>query len=90
MANEKYVNAYEATQEIMKVPPGNWSAARYASVLSTMQAADVAPVRHGKWIEDEYGYIHCSECGSEWDEPEPQWTPFCPMCGAKMDKEVIL
>ena len=28
----------------------------------------------------------CSECGYEHDNPE-YTTPFCPGCGAKMDKE---
>ena len=47
-------------------------------------AADVAPVVHGEWIEDGYGYNHCAVCGWEWDEPESV-SPFCLNCGAKMD-----
>lgn len=36
------------------------------------------------WIEDEYGFFHCSVCGWEFDEPE--WTePKCPNCRAKME-----
>lgn len=38
----------------------------------------------GQWIEDEYAYTHCSECGYEWDEPEMK-SNFCPQCGARMD-----
>lgn len=49
-------------------------------------AADVAEVVHGKWLEDDYGYFQCSEWGSEHDTPE-YTTPFCPLCGAKMDAE---
>ena len=40
--------------------------------------------KEGEWIEDEYGYIHCSRCRMEWDEPEHPQTNFCPNCGAKM------
>lgn len=40
-----------------------------------------------EWIEDEYGYIHCSECGMEWDEPEHPQTNFCPNCGKRMKGE---
>ena len=55
-------------------------------VINSQPAADVAEVVHGKWLEDDYGYFRCSECGSEQDTPE-YTTPFCPLCGAKMDTE---
>lgn len=44
--------------------------------------ADVAPVRHGHWIEDG-DYQICSECGEEhcWDEYR---AAYCDSCGAKM------
>lgn len=61
--------------------------------VDKMPAADVAPVRHGRWIEKtirlEDGYIGevfeetcycCSNCNHEtWDK-----TPYCPNCGALM------
>lgn len=53
-------------------------------------SADVAPVRHGRWI-DKGGYAVCTECGGrsgiQYDgvEPIPLMTQFCPNCGAKMD-----
>lgn len=53
-------------------------------------AADVAPVRHGRWI-DKGGYAVCMECGgrsgTQYDgvEPIPLMTKFCPNCGAIMD-----
>lgn len=52
--------------------------------INRQPAADVAPVRHGRWIEDDYGFNRCSECGYEWDESEYK-TPFCPECGANME-----
>lgn len=54
-----------------------------AQMLEKLPAADVAPVVYGEWIEDAYGYNHCSACGWEWDEPESV-TPFCPNCGANL------
>ena len=56
-----------------------------------VESADVAPVRHGRWIwhSEERGYL-CSECGSgcllnyESDWHKSDW---CPHCGAKMDLE---
>ena len=54
---------------------------------------DAVPVRHGSWIIDHHSqhgfplriYLKriCSECGHSVDYP----TPYCPLCGAKMDAE---
>lgn len=52
--------------------------------LKSVPAADVAPVRYGEWIEDDYAYNRCSACGWEWDDRE-YVTPYCPNCGARMD-----
>lgn len=49
-------------------------------------AADVAEVRHGRWVRDDSGVIYCSECGEEheWDEYR---ATYCDACGALMDGE---
>lgn len=47
-------------------------------------AADVAPVRHGRWIVRNKGmnnWVDCSECGTI---GSPHWK-CCPVCEAKMD-----
>lgn len=41
--------------------------------------------KKGEWIEDDYGFYRCSECGFEWDEPE-MVSRFCPNCGAEMTR----
>lgn len=64
--------------------------ADYIYMIEDMPAADVAPVRHGRWI-DKGEYAVCTECGvrsgTQYDgvEPIPLMTQFCPNCGAKMD-----
>ena len=65
-----------------------------ADCIRYMDAADVAPVRHGRWVtphwhNSDYCY-NCSECGGEAMHREYQWArngiyPICPNCGAKMD-----
>ena len=62
-------------------------------ILNQFPVADVAPVRHGRWVqvivhvEFEDGFVdrveeYCSAC----HEPnERRCTYFCPNCGAKMD-----
>ena len=61
-------------------PPG-----RARELITTAPAADVAPVVHGRKIEDEgIGVFYlCSLCG----ECLPYGANYCPNCGAKMDKE---
>ena len=56
-----------------------------AKELMKFPAADVAPVVHGRKIEDEgIGVFYlCSLCG----ECLPYGANYCPNCGAKMDKE---
>ena len=58
--------------------------------IERILAADVAPVRHGRWI-NKGEYAVCMECGgrsgTQYDgvEPIPLMTQFCPNCGPKMD-----
>ena len=56
-------------------------------ILKAIPAADVAPVRHGRWKCNQ----PCPVCGGDrfegldadiWADWEP---PYCPNCGAKMD-----
>ena len=51
---------------------------------------DVAPVRHGRWIEKEkytFGIMYeCSLCENRILDNGHPWN-YCPNCGAKMDLE---
>lgn len=61
-------------------------------LIEDAPAADVAPVRHGRWVDrivDENEVIqpwmkryYCSECLEGGNQ---SWFKFCPHCGAKMD-----
>ena len=71
-------------------PPGG---AR--KIIAEAPAEDVAPVVHGRWIDDgtEFG-CQCSECGKTLDDyvaPTEyaslnEIPNFCPNCGAKMEE----
>ena len=58
--------------------------------IDSEPAADVAPVRHGRW-EKQSGLYSCSECGMtcpydvQADVIEYWACNYCPNCGAKMD-----
>lgn len=57
-------------------------------LLDEVPAADVAPVVHGWWIDQE-GILVCSNCEAEIETNnsfgESNHRNFCPNCGAKMD-----
>ena len=63
---------------------------RFDEMIESLHASDVAPVRHGRWI-DKGEYAVCAECGGRSGtqyngvEPIPLMTQFCPNCGARMD-----
>lgn len=67
-----------------------------ASDINSIPAADVEPVRHGRWDDSgRYQFpsgakaIRCSICGCALNESEYRlfnWN-YCPVCGAKMDLE---
>ena len=50
--------------------------------------ADVAPIRHSRWIKTEDG-AECENCGREavYQIVDDHWEyePFCPHCGAIMN-----
>lgn len=59
-------------------------------------AADVAPIRHGEWINEkcriksifaEYCY-ECSLCGRPTGFDRYPMTNYCPGCGAEMRREI--
>lgn len=81
----EYIERGAFIELVKDIPMWGSVAAMFADRIP---AADVAPVTHGEWIEDDYGYNRCSACGWEWDEPESV-TPYCPHCGAKMGEGEI-
>ena len=77
---------------LMKLMQDGCSAKNLQSI-SDMPAADVAPVRHGRWIDaypdiepnPMFMYGICSECGFE--QAISKYLKYCPDCGAKMDEK---
>ena len=67
--------------------------------ISGMPAADVAEVRHGRWVNPHWRNsdfaCNCSACGVEAIHREYRWHergiyPICPNCGARMYKEATM
>ena len=70
-------------------------------MVEEQPTADVTEVRHGEWRIFEYEYLTCSECGdsyytganstveAKYKLETGRYYPFCPHCGAKMDKSKV-
>ena len=74
-----------------------WNDCRSAfyKCITSMPAADVVEVRHGRWLTtDAYPHhLYCSVCyktyakNAKWVNELDLPTNYCPNCGARMGKE---
>ena len=61
----------------------------FKRIIADFPAADVVPVRHGRWIPAVHAgdcCYHCSECQFLRDAYLIDIGNYCPNCGAKMDE----
>lgn len=59
--------------------------------LSSIPAADVDPVRHGKWLKNSHDDPYCSVCGATERDTYDAVTEeckYCYSCGAQMNEKV--
>ena len=77
---------YFSSREILEKAIGTDAYFQIKSILFGLKAADVAEVKHGRWIDGV-----CCECGFDAmyykGIPAQVYTDYCPSCGARMDKE---
>ena len=75
-------------EELDKGKPWDGHTSKDVRRLLSIPAADVAPVVHGRWIEQEkytFGVMYdCSICGDRILDNGHSWN-YCPNCGARMD-----
>lgn len=92
----EYVEKEEAIKAIANDLPEQvrYSREDAGDCIRYMDAADVAPVRHGRWIIHQAfegkrhncnECIECSECNTWFGHDCYAKTNYCPNCGAKMD-----
>lgn len=95
----EYIKRDYAVDAVLDVycdtPDIDLSCEKFEAAIRKIQAADVAPVRHGRWIEPSRLYYgakqyECSLCCSDtfWKKHSiTEKYPRCPNCGAIMDLE---
>ena len=92
-ADALYSRAYDDVHYRASIE--DWEFDSLVDYLNSEPTADVAPVRHGRWVEwwppkhmiltGEEMLYRCSLCDAKYSDKENM--RFCPNCGAKMDLE---
>ena len=94
---DEYIKKSYAIDAVLDVycdtPDIDLSCEKFEAAIFKIPPADVAPVRHGRWLGwgksgtptyENYGT--CSVCGED-AEIYTEHRNYCPNCGAKMDLE---
>ena len=87
---EEYIKRILAKAEFTGNFRDEYPTALIHALIDSVPAADVQPVRHGRWQNPESAECYqCSVCGKfrnqEYGLDAPIFDNFCPNCGAKMD-----
>ena len=83
---DEYIKREAVIEAIMSEPPDAHYPQWYVDKIKSIPAADVAEVRHGRWLcvdTDTEQFFLCNRC-----KKKEYWeSNYCPNCDAKMDKE---
>ena len=85
---DEYINREAVYEYFDKCNSENpkWTPSRVKTLISRQKAADVAPVRHGRWVHHIAGGKQISDCWCSVCNVEHETEQnYCPNCGAKMD-----
>lgn len=92
----EYINREAAIRALLNDAPEQVSYSREdaADCIRYMDAVDVAPVVHGRWIHiRKYGEYECSvchgidtDCSDYYSSHVVTEQDYCPNCGARMDE----
>ena len=85
-----YIKREDAIDAVLDVyyntPDIDLSGGRLEAAILNIPVAEVAEVRHGRWLcvdTDTEQFFLCNRC-----KKKEYWeSNYCPNCGAKMDKE---
>ena len=86
----EYIKREYAVDAVLDVyydtPDIDLSGEKFEAAIRKIQAADVAPVRHGRWLcvdTDTEQFFLCNRC-----KKKEYWeSNYCPNCGCRMDLE---
>ena len=82
----EYITREDAIESVKHAWAKGIEPSQYIEIIT---AADVAPVRHGRWLcvdTDTEQFFLCNRC-----KKKEYWeSNYCPNCGAKMDGGEVL
>ena len=85
---KEFIEREAVIEVIMSEPPDAYYPQWYVDKIKSIPAADVAEVRHGRWLcvdTDTEQFFLCNRC-----KKKEYWeSNYCPNCGAKMDGEWV-
>ena len=83
-----YIERESAIKSLLNDSPEQvgYSREDAADCIRYMDAADVAPVQHGRWKRTADGAALCTACKRKMDSSQYGYA-FCSLCGARMDGE---
>ena len=95
MGMDEYIEKDAAIAVIISEPPDAHYPHWYADKIKSIPAADVAPVRHGRWEYEKKFFNentwYCSCCQERRSltngTPQGNGMNYCPNCGARMDEK---
>lgn len=80
----EYIDREAALMKLMQ----DGCSAKNLQSISDMPAADVAPVRHGRWVYKGDSQVwECSRCGKGINNNPYGIDLYCYHCGAQMDEK---
>ena len=82
---DEYIEREAAIESIMSDPPDAHYPHWYADKIKAIPAADVAPVRHGRWENITGGMITLGDCSKCKARQPVIGTNYCKNCGAMME-----
>ena len=82
----EYIKRDYAVDAVLDVyydtPDIDLSGEKFEAAIRKIQAADVAPVRKGRWESDGLSSLKCSDCG--YLDDMKMYHRYCPDCGCFM------
>ena len=90
---KEYIERWQAVDAVLDVycdtPDIDLSCEKFEAAILKIPAADVAPVRYGRWEKrgSKWQCTNCKVLMSIDGTPQENLLYYCPNCGAKMDKE---
>ena len=80
----EYIEREAAYEDFEKCNSENpkWTPSRVKTLIARQKAADVAPVRKGRWESDGLSSLKCSDCG--YLDDMKMYHRYCPDCGCFM------